>query len=107
VLVECHEILVTSLWPVVGSLSDKCYSNMLVTRDTVVNIQKPCLTEQDKVRTILLNLEQTIEHEPKKHEVFIKILKEFPSCEHLVEKLVVCKLRHQVCICMVSPALPQ
>lgn len=87
-LVSCHDYLVDGLESNLSTLSSNCFSKLLITEDTYKKtMQLQNMTDRDKVRMVLLNVQDTIKENPEKFDYFVTVLKELSCTEHLLASL--------------------
>ena len=74
VLREHHGRLVSELQNAISSVSGACFSQCLISEDTYKAVLELNLTNADKARKVLLNVQQTVAVDKNMFEKFIAVI---------------------------------
>ena len=86
-LVARHDYLADGLEANLSSLTTNCYSRFLITEETYKKTMQLNATDREKVKMVLLDVQQKVKQDPKKFYEFVAVLMELSCCAHLVASL--------------------
>ena len=86
-LVARHDYLADGLEANLSTLTTNCYSRFLITEETYKKTMQLNATDREKVKMVLLDVQQKVKQDERKFYEFVAVLRELSCCEHLVASL--------------------
>ena len=86
-LVRRHDYLANGLETNLSALTSNCYSKFLISAETYKKTMQLNTTDREKVKMVLLNVQQTVKKNTKYFDDFVAVLMDLDCSEGLVASL--------------------